>query len=60
MNVADEITATGPIADAGEAVQRRINQADQMTSQVTDFVHQRPFTAVLIGVAVGYLLGKIT
>jgi len=60
LNVADDTTAAGPIADAGEAVQRRINQADQMTTQVTDFVRQRPFTSVLIGAAVGYLLGKIT
>jgi ElaB/YqjD/DUF883 family membrane-anchored ribosome-binding protein len=50
----------GPIADAGEAVQQTINQAADKQDQVTRFVHDRPVTALLIALGIGYVLGKLT
>jgi len=49
----------GRIADAGEAVQRTINQAADRQDEVTQFIHDRPVTAVLIALGIGYLLGKV-
>jgi len=50
----------GRIADAGEAVQRTINQASDKQDEVSQFVRDRPVTALLIAVGIGYVLGKIT
>jgi ElaB/YqjD/DUF883 family membrane-anchored ribosome-binding protein len=52
--------AEGTIADAGEAVQRQVNRADEAVDEVATFVRTRPITALLIAVGVGYILGKIT
>jgi ElaB/YqjD/DUF883 family membrane-anchored ribosome-binding protein len=49
----------GTVADAGEAVQRKINQASDANDQIETFIREHPKTAVLIAVGVGYLLGKI-
>ncbi len=52
--------AEGTVADAGEAVQRTINQVSDTQEQVVDFIKQNPLSAVLIALGVGYVLGKIT
>jgi ElaB/YqjD/DUF883 family membrane-anchored ribosome-binding protein len=49
----------GTVADAGEAVQRKINQASETHDQIETFIPDNPMTAVLIGVGIGYILGKI-
>jgi ElaB/YqjD/DUF883 family membrane-anchored ribosome-binding protein len=51
--------AEGAVADTGEAIQRRINQADEVADEFTTFVRQHPVSALLIAVSVGYVLGKI-
>lgn len=50
----------GAIADAGEAVQRTVNQAAEAQDQLTQFVRDRPIAAVLIALGLGYILGKIS
>jgi ElaB/YqjD/DUF883 family membrane-anchored ribosome-binding protein len=50
--------AEGTIADAGEAVQRHVNRADEAADQVTGFIREHPIAAVLLAVAAGYILGK--
>ena len=52
--------AEGTIADAGEAVQRQVNKADDAADQITTFIRTRPIIAVLIAAGVGYVVGKIT
>jgi len=49
----------GTVADAGEAVQRKINQASEANDQIETFIRDNPKTAVLIAVGIGYLLGKL-
>jgi ElaB/YqjD/DUF883 family membrane-anchored ribosome-binding protein len=49
----------GTVADAGEAVQRKINQASEANDQVETFIRNNPKTAVLIALGIGYVLGKI-
>jgi ElaB/YqjD/DUF883 family membrane-anchored ribosome-binding protein len=49
----------GTVSDAGEAVQRKINQASEAHDQIETFIRDNPMTAVLIAVALGYVLGKI-
>ena len=43
----------GTVADAGEAVQRKINQASEAHDQVETFIRDNPITAVLIAVGIG-------
>ena len=50
----------GTIADAGEAVQRKINAAGDAQDQLVEFIREYPISAVLIAVGIGYVLGKIT
>ncbi len=49
----------GPIADAGNTVQKGLNQAGEIQDQVAEFIQDKPIYSILIAVAVGYLLGKI-
>ena len=49
----------GTVADVGEAVQRKINQASEAHDQIERFIRDNPMTAVLIAVGIGYVLGKI-
>jgi ElaB/YqjD/DUF883 family membrane-anchored ribosome-binding protein len=49
----------GSIADAGEAVQRTVNQAAEAQDQLTQFIRDRPIAAVLTALGLGYILGKI-
>jgi hypothetical protein len=49
----------GTVADAGEAVQRKINQASDANDQIETFIRNNPKTAVLFAVAIGYILGKV-
>jgi ElaB/YqjD/DUF883 family membrane-anchored ribosome-binding protein len=51
--------AEGTVADTGEAIQRHINRADEAADQLTQFIRERPITAVLMAMGVGYLLAKI-
>jgi len=52
--------AEGMVADAGDAVQRKINQASDAQDQLVDFIKANPLSAVLIALGVGYIFGKIT
>lgn len=45
---------------AGAPIRARAEQAGNQAEQLTTFVREQPFAAVLVGVVVGYLLGKIT
>ena len=49
----------GRIADAGEAVQRTINKTSDAQEELTQFIRERPISAVLIALGIGYVLGKI-
>jgi hypothetical protein len=46
-------------SSAGEAVQRKIDQASEAHDQIETFIRNNPMTAVLIAVGNGYVLGKI-
>jgi CheY-like chemotaxis protein len=52
--------AEGAVADAGETVQRTLNQAGDAQDQLIRTIRDNPLSAVLIAVGIGYLLGKIT
>jgi hypothetical protein len=49
----------GAVIDAGETVQRKINQASDAHDQIVTFIRDNPMTAALIAVGIGYVLGKI-
>jgi hypothetical protein len=51
--------AEGAIADAGETVQRGLNQVADTKDQAARFIRDRPIFAALIALGIGYLLGKI-
>ena len=44
---------------SGESVRSGSKLTQSQTDQLADFVKQQPFTAVLVALVVGYLLGKI-
>jgi ElaB/YqjD/DUF883 family membrane-anchored ribosome-binding protein len=52
--------AEGTVADAGEAVQQKINQVADAQDQLVGFIKANPLSAVLIALGAGYVLGKIT
>lgn len=52
--------AEGAVADAGQTVQKGLNQASDTKDEVTRFIRDNPICAALIAVGIGYLLGKIT
>lgn len=52
--------AEGVVADAGQTVQRGLNQAGEAKDQLSKFIRDNPVWAVLIGVGIGYVLGKVT
>ena len=46
---------------SGEPLRTRsLSTSDQTTDQLAAFVREQPFTAALVALVVGYLLGKIT
>jgi ElaB/YqjD/DUF883 family membrane-anchored ribosome-binding protein len=47
------------VADAGEAVQRGLNQAEETKDQLSQYIRDNPIPAALVAVGIGYLLGKI-
>lgn len=51
------------VGDARTQARGKVNQvrgqAEDAAGQVSDFVRDQPLTAVLIGVGVGYLLGRL-
>jgi ElaB/YqjD/DUF883 family membrane-anchored ribosome-binding protein len=49
----------GTAADAGQTVQKGINQACDAQEQLVTFIRDNPLSAALIAVGIGYLLGKI-
>jgi ElaB/YqjD/DUF883 family membrane-anchored ribosome-binding protein len=51
--------APGTVADAGQTVQRGLNQACEAQDQLAKLIRDRPICAVLLAVGLGYLLGKI-
>ena len=52
-------TTQGTAADAGQAVQKGINQACDAQAQLVTCIRDNPISAALIAVGIGYLLGKI-
>jgi hypothetical protein len=51
--------AEGAVADAAQTVQGGINQAGEAKDQLIQFIRERPITATILAVGIGYLLGKI-
>jgi hypothetical protein len=51
--------AEGTVANAGQTVQRGINQASDMQGQLAEIIRDKPIASALIAVGIGYLLGKI-
>jgi hypothetical protein len=49
----------GTVADVGDAVQRKINAAGDAQDQILEFIEERPITAVLLALGIGYVLAKI-
>jgi ElaB/YqjD/DUF883 family membrane-anchored ribosome-binding protein len=49
----------GAVADTGQAVQQKINQASDIQDQLVEMIRDKPIVAVLVAVGIGYLLGKI-
>jgi hypothetical protein len=45
---------------SGELLNARPGSTSNTTDQLADFVKQQPFTAALVALVVGYLLGKVT
>jgi ElaB/YqjD/DUF883 family membrane-anchored ribosome-binding protein len=52
-------TTQGTAADAGQAVQKGINQVCAAQDELVAFIRDNPLSAALIAVGIGYLLGKI-
>jgi ElaB/YqjD/DUF883 family membrane-anchored ribosome-binding protein len=50
---------SGQAADAGDAIQRKINQAGDAQDAIEAFVRENPMTAALLALGIGYILGKI-
>jgi hypothetical protein len=51
--------AEGAVADAGHTIQSGLNQAGEAKDQLTQLIRERPISAVLLALGIGYLLGKI-
>lgn len=47
--------APGIVSDAGDAVQRKVNQVSDTQDQIAAYIRQNPITAALIAVGVGYV-----
>jgi ElaB/YqjD/DUF883 family membrane-anchored ribosome-binding protein len=45
---------------SGEPVRSGSQLTQNQTDQLADFVKQQPFTAALVALVIGYLLGKIS
>jgi hypothetical protein len=45
---------------AGEPLRSGSGSASNQTDQLAEFVKQQPFTAALVALVIGYLLGKVT
>ncbi len=45
---------------SGEPLRPRSGSGSASTDQLADFVKQQPFTAALVALVIGYMLGKIT
>ena len=45
---------------SGEPLRTGARRTTNETDQLADFVKQQPFTAALVALVVGYLLGKVT
>ena len=50
----------GAIADAGDAVQRKVNQVTETQDHLVRFIRDHPISAALIAVGIGYILGKLS
>jgi hypothetical protein len=51
--------AEGAVADAGQAVQKGLNQAGEAKDQLGQAIRDHPIAAMLVAVGIGYVLGKI-
>ena len=45
---------------SGEPLRSDSRATQNQTDQLADFVKQQPFTAALVALVIGYLLGKVT
>jgi hypothetical protein len=45
---------------SGEPLRSRPGSASDQADQLAEFVKQQPFTAALVALVIGYLLGKVT
>jgi ElaB/YqjD/DUF883 family membrane-anchored ribosome-binding protein len=57
MSMSDR--AEGAVADAGQAVQKGLNQAGEAKDQLGQTIRDHPIAAMLVAVGIGYVLGKI-
>jgi ElaB/YqjD/DUF883 family membrane-anchored ribosome-binding protein len=51
--------AQGTVADAGQTVQKGINQVCDAQDQLVTFIRDNPISAALVAIGIGYLLGKV-
>jgi ElaB/YqjD/DUF883 family membrane-anchored ribosome-binding protein len=51
--------AEGRAADVGQAAQKGLNQANEITEQLSQAIRDKPLTAALVAIGIGYVLGKI-
>jgi hypothetical protein len=49
----------GVAANAGEAIQQKVNQASSTHDAVAAFIQDNPMTAALMALGVGYILAKV-
>jgi ElaB/YqjD/DUF883 family membrane-anchored ribosome-binding protein len=58
----DETRDAGPklYGASGEPLRPSSRSTKNQTDQLADFVKQQPFTAALVALVIGYLLGKVT
>jgi hypothetical protein len=51
--------AEGPVANAGQTVQKGLNQVGSAKDRLSEFIRARPICAALIAVGIGYVIGKV-
>ena len=49
----------GRAADAGQTAQKGLDQANEISEQLSQTIRDKPLTAALVALGIGYLLGKI-
>ncbi len=50
----------GRLLDAqGDAVRRNVAQAQGTVAEVRDYIREQPFSAALLAIAFGYIIGRL-